>query len=93
MTEPGRDRGLAAERTQLAWQRSAFAVAVVGILSLRAGLVGQHEVAAFAIAFVLAALAGALQLAGPRLPPDAAIKLAVGASLFAAAGSLVLALL
>jgi hypothetical protein len=87
------DPGLAFERTQLAWQRYTFGVAIVAVLSLRAGLAGKHDVAAFAIAFVLSALAATLQLSGPRAQPRAAIKLALAASLFASAGSLLLALL
>jgi ABC-type multidrug transport system permease subunit len=87
------DPGLARERTQLAWQRYTLGVAIVAVLSLRAGLVGNHEVAAFAIAFVLAALAAALQLVGPRANPHRAVRLALAASLTAAGGSLVLALL
>jgi uncharacterized membrane protein YidH (DUF202 family) len=87
------DPGLASERTQLAWQRYTFGVAVVAILSLRAGLKGNHEVAAFAIAGVLAGVAALLQMVGPRTQPRTAIRLALAASLFAAAGSLLLALL
>ena len=93
MTDLERDPGLARERTQLAWQRYTFGLAVVAILSLRAGLAGKHEVAAFAIGFVVAAGAASLQLAGPRLAPHAAIRMALGATLAAAAGSLLLALL
>lgn len=88
-----RDPGLAVERTQFAWQRYTFGVAIVAILSLRAGLVGKHPVAAFAIAFVLGALAAVLEFAGPRVNPRRAVHLALTCSLTAAAGSLVLALL
>ena len=88
-----RDPGLAFERTQLAWQRYTLGVAIVAILSLRAGLAGKHPVAAFAIAFVLGALAGVLQLVGPRANPRRAVLLALACSLTAAAGSLALALL
>jgi uncharacterized membrane protein YidH (DUF202 family) len=87
------DPGLAAERTQLAWQRYSFGVAIIAALSLRAGLRGKHEVVAFAIAFVLGALAAALQYTGPRMTPRAAVRLALAASLAAAAGALLLALL
>jgi uncharacterized membrane protein YidH (DUF202 family) len=87
------DPGLASERTQLAWQRYTFGVAIVAILSLRAGLAGKHPLAAFAIAFVLAALAAVLQFVGPRANPRRAVHLALACSLTAAAGSLVLALL
>ena len=87
------DPGLASERTQLAWQRYALGVAVVAVLSLRAGLAAKHEVAAFAIAFLLGALAAVLQLAGPRVQARTAIRLALATSLLAAAGSLLLALL
>jgi hypothetical protein len=93
--DPGQfnDPGLATERTGLAWQRYTFAVAVVAILSLRAGIVGKHEPAAFAIAFILAATAAALQIAGPRLSPLTAIRVVLATSLAAALGALVLALL
>src|SRR4051794_38902107 len=87
------DGGLALERTQLAWQRYTLGVAVVAILSMRAGLRGKHELAAFGIAFVLAALAATLQLLGPRANPRRAVHLALVCSLTAAAGSLILALL
>jgi uncharacterized membrane protein YidH (DUF202 family) len=87
------DPGLAFERTQLAWQRYTLGVAIVAILSLRAGLAGKHEVAAFGIAFVLAGLAAALQFVGPRTNPRRAVHLALACSLTAAAGSLMLALL
>jgi uncharacterized membrane protein YidH (DUF202 family) len=87
------DRGLAAERTQLAWQRSAFAVAAIAVLSLRAGLAGTDKIAAFATAFVLGTLAAVLQVAGPRLASHTAVQLALAASLLAAAGALLIALL
>jgi hypothetical protein len=87
------DPGLAFERTQLAWQRYTFGVAIVAILCLRAGIAGKHDVAAFAIAFVLGGLAATLQLTGPRTEPRVAIKLALAASLISAVGSLLLALL
>jgi uncharacterized protein DUF202 len=87
------DPGLATERTQLAWQRFAFAVAVIALLSLRAGLAGHERVAAFLIAFVLGAFAATLQLAGPRMRPATAVRLALAASYAAAAGALLLSLL
>ena len=85
--------GLALERTQLAWQRYTFGVAIVAVLNLRAGLAGNHPVAAFGIAFVLGALAAGLQLVGPRANPRRAVHLALVSSLTAAGGSLMLALL
>jgi hypothetical protein len=87
------DRGLAVERTQLAWQRYTFGVAIVAVLSIRAGLAGRHPVAAFAVAFVLGALAAVLQFVGPRAHPRRAVHLALACSLTAAGGSLMLALL
>jgi uncharacterized membrane protein YidH (DUF202 family) len=81
------------ERTQLAWQRYTLGLAIVAVLSLRAGVVGDDDVAAFAIAFVLGALAAALQLVGPRANPRRAVRLGLAASLTAATGSLVLAFL
>lgn len=88
-----RDPGLAVERTQLAWQRYTFGIAIVAALSLRAGIRGKHEVVAFAIAGVLGALAGALQFEGPRMERRRAIRMALAASLIAAAGALLLAFL
>lgn len=87
------DPGLAFERTQLAWQRYAFGLAIIAALSFRAGIHGRHEVAGFAIAFVLGGLAAALQFKGPRTDPETAVRLALAASLVAAAGALLLALL
>src|SRR3954447_14013595 len=81
------------ERTELAWQRFAFGLAIIAILAMRAGLAGQHVVAAFAIAAVLGTLAFVLQVAGPRIESRRAIHVALAASLFAAAGALLLALL
>lgn len=50
MSEVPRDRGLAVERTVLAWQRSGLSFAVVGGLSLRAGLVGPSYAAWLGVA-------------------------------------------
>jgi uncharacterized membrane protein YidH (DUF202 family) len=85
------DADRASERTQLAWQRFAFGLAVIGALGLRAGLAGHRAVAGFAVAAVMGALAAALQLAGPRLPHATAIGLAFAATLAAAVGALALA--
>lgn len=93
MSDPSADRGLAGERTQLAWQRYTLAVAVVAILSVRAGIVGHDHIVAFAIAALLAASAATLQVAGPRLQRATATVVVVGTSLVAAAGALLLALL
>ena len=93
MTEPFRDAGLAAERTQLAWQRYALGLAIAGILCLRAGLVGEHSVLGFGLAFVLGGLAAVSQIRGPYLAPSTAIKLVLSATLVAAAGALLLGVL
>jgi hypothetical protein len=87
------DPGLAFERTQLAWQRYTFGIAIVAALSLRAGIRGKHDVVAFALAGVLGALAGLLQLRGPRMERRRAVRVALAGSLLAAAGALLLALL
>jgi hypothetical protein len=81
------------ERTQLAWQRYAFGVAIIAILSMRAALAGHHEVAAFTFAFVLGTLALAIQVLGPRIESHRAIHLTLAASLVAALASLLLAVL
>jgi hypothetical protein len=87
------DPGLAFERTQLAWQRYTFGIAIVAALSLRAGIRGKHDIVAFALAGVLGAVAGVLQLRGPRMERRRAVRVALAASLLAAAGALLLALL
>jgi uncharacterized membrane protein YidH (DUF202 family) len=87
-----RDPGLAPERTGLAWQRFALALAVVGALGLRAGLAHRHEILGFALAAVTGAAAAVLQLSGPRLTPERAVRLALTATLTAAAGAFALAL-
>ena len=89
---PGDPDG-AFERTQLAWQRYAFGVAIIAILAMRAGLAGEHDIAAFAIASVLGATSAAIAVIGPRVESHRAVHLALAASLFAAAAALVLALL
>jgi Domain of unknown function (DUF202) len=86
------DPGLAFERTQLAWQRYSFGIAIVATLGLRAGLRGKHTVVAFAVAFILGALAAWLQYEGPRMDRRLAARLALAASLTAAGGALLLAL-
>jgi len=93
VSEPFANRGLADERTQLAWQRYSLGIAVIGLLSLRIGLAGHHQVAAFAVAFVLAAFAAALQYRGPRMTPHTAVQVALASTLTAAAGSILLALI
>jgi hypothetical protein len=81
------------ERTQLAWQRYAFGVAIVALLAMRAALAGQHVVIAFGIAAVLGTLALVLQIIGPRIESHRAIHVALAASLLSALAALVLALL
>lgn len=93
MNEQLPDPSLAAERTQLAWQRTAFSLAVIAVLALRAGIRGQHDVAAFAIAAVIGAVSTWLQIFGPRLEPRTAIRVVLASSLGSAAASLVLVLL
>lgn len=85
-----RDPGLAPERTQLAWQRFALSLAVIGALALRAGLAHHHSTLGFVIAAILGAVAAALQLRGPRLPQQTAIKAAVAATVCAAVAALTL---
>jgi uncharacterized protein DUF202 len=87
-----RDPGLAPERTRLAWQRFALGLAVIGALGLRDGLARGHAVAGFALAALMGAAAAALQLAGPRMEGERAVRLALAATLTAAVGAAVLAL-
>ena len=93
MTQPATDASLAIERTTLSWQRFSLQVAVVGLLCMRAALVGHHPLLGFLLAFVLAAFAASLQIAGPKLPVRLGVRLALAATLTAAAGSLLLAFL
>jgi hypothetical protein len=93
VTEPFPDPGLATERTQLAWQRYTFGVAVVAALSLRAGIRSHHDVLGFLLASGLAGTAAALQIMGPHLSPGTAIRVVLATSIAAAAGALLLALL
>jgi uncharacterized membrane protein YidH (DUF202 family) len=81
----------AGERTQLAWQRFALALAVVGALGLRAGVAHRHSSLGFVVAGIMGAFAAMLQVAGPRLRPGSAVRLALAATLAAAAGAIALA--
>lgn len=83
----------ATERTQLAWQRFALAIAAIGLLALRAGLLEEHAAAGFAVATAMALTATFLQLGGPRIDSARAVAVATGATLGAAAGALMLVVL
>jgi hypothetical protein len=93
VTGPFRDPSLAAERTQLAWQRYTLGLATAAALCLRSGIVGRHTLVGFALAGILGALAALLQIAGPGLSPRTAAWLVTAASLIAAGGALLLGLL
>ena len=74
----------------LAWQRFALSLAVIGALGLRAGLARRHQTLGFLVAAAVCALAAVLQLAGPKLQSTQAVRIALSASLIAAAGALAL---
>lgn len=58
--DPRLDTGLAAERTAMAWGRSALGYVALAALFARAGVEGHHEVIALPVAVVLLALAALL---------------------------------
>ena len=87
-----RDPGLAPERTRLAWQRFALALAVIALIALRAGLTRRHSLLGFGVAALLGGLAFALQVAGPRMSGPQAVRFAQLATLAAAVGALAIAL-
>jgi len=91
------DPGLQPERTALAWSRTALALAVNALLSMRAGLVAGEPwlVAVGAVLFAASGAAVALgtvrrrQLSGHRLvitPPRGALVGVAVATLVASAG-------
>ena len=80
----------ATERTQLAWQRFALALAVIGLLALRAGLLEDHAAVGFAVAIAMALAATFLPVAGPRIEVPRAVAVATAATLGAAIGALLL---
>lgn len=93
------DPGLQTERTALAWTRTAFAIAVNAVLSMRAGFVAEEPslVAVGALLFAAAGAAVAIgtvrrrQLAGRRLvitPPRGALATVAVATLVASAGGI-----
>ncbi|KQW06130.1 hypothetical protein ASC66_06195 [Leifsonia sp. Root4] len=63
---PPRDPGLQPERTALAWNRTALAVAVNGVLVLRAGMVGNAPLFLGVGAMLLLAAAGATAYSSVR---------------------------
>jgi uncharacterized membrane protein YidH (DUF202 family) len=96
-----RDAGLQAERTALAWSRTAMAVFVNALAILRAGWT-RNAPPLSALGVMLLIAAGAVVLcgswrrrqlsrgaAGPIAPPAAAIAAAAGITLFACAAGLV----
>jgi uncharacterized membrane protein YidH (DUF202 family) len=86
------DAALAAERTQLAWQRFALSLATIAALALRAGVSHGHSLLGFGTAAILGATAFVLQVRGRRISGRRAVRLAQLATLAAAAGSLAIAL-
>ncbi|MFF2387478.1 DUF202 domain-containing protein [Agromyces sp. NPDC058104] len=93
------DPGLQPERTALSWSRTAFALAVNALLSLRSGLVAGEPwlVAVGALLFAASGAAVALatvrrrQLSGERLvitPPRGALAGVAVATLLASVGGI-----
>jgi uncharacterized membrane protein YidH (DUF202 family) len=60
-------RGMPVERTALAWNRSALAVAAIGAVVVRIGAQSDHTAAALAAGAVLAAVAAGVWMLGQRL--------------------------
>jgi uncharacterized membrane protein YidH (DUF202 family) len=88
--------GEAAERTALAWSRSALAVIAIAACVAKAGLEAREPALGLAAAIVLAGLAGGVWAIGerrgsarravvPTRPPRAGLVLLTAAALFSAA--------
>lgn len=102
---PRRSRGLAAERTSLAWNRSALAMIATGGSVAKAGADGGRPNLAFAAAALLVVLAAAVWIAGSttyaRDPRDGSdpqqrrrrLRLVTGASVATSAVAFVLVVL
>ena len=65
--ETEQDRGLAIERTALAWTRSALALAAIGVLAVRRGAQGDVPDVAYPVGAVLLAAAVGVWMLGASL--------------------------
>lgn len=99
MSEPARERGLFRQRTALAWNRTALALAGVAAVGMRTGARRDELAPAAALGFVLALAAGLsarVRRSGSDMAAARRLRLfqvVTGATVVVAAASLGLVLL